>query len=204
MKGLVATAAIAFWLAIAPPSAAARARVAVVHGENPDPLEQRTVTRLRGELAAAGFEVVDVARAAGDAREAAEAEPPVLGVFATVVIVPRTPDAADIWIADRITGKTVVRRVRVEPDARSEVAAILAVRAVELLQASLLEAFGSPSHEKTSLGEPAVPTEVSAWMQRRAPAASRWVVETGAGVLQCFGGIWPAVGPNTGPAVALA
>src|SRR4051794_30307139 len=76
-------------------TASAAGRVAIVHDENPNPLQQRTVTRLRAELAAAGFEVSEITRA-GDAREAAEADPPLPGAFATIAIVARSSDAADI------------------------------------------------------------------------------------------------------------
>src|SRR5262249_24521107 len=53
---------IATATAFASPLAAATSRVALVHAPNPTPLEQRTLTRLRGELSAAGFEVTDTVR----------------------------------------------------------------------------------------------------------------------------------------------
>src|SRR6185503_17614137 len=156
-------------LAVAGTASAAPARVALVHELEPNALEQRTLTRLRAELIAAGFEITEVDRHGADAREAAEAEPTVAGVFATIAIVPRTADAADIWIADRITGKTVVRRIQVSPGTGRDVAPVLAVRAVELLQASLLEAFEPPARAE-SASSPApppaavVPPDVSTWM----------------------------------------
>jgi len=194
--------AIAAVMAMAAALHAAPARVAVVHANHPDLLEQRTVTRLRAELAVAGFEVTEMVRGAGDAREAAEAEPPVPGVFATIVVVPRTPDTADIWVADRITGKTVVRRVRVDADARSDVAAILAVRAVELVQASLLEAIEPPVHEQRP-SSPPLPSDVSEWMDGRRPRAeSSLSLEAGLGVLHSFGGVGPALVPVLGVSYA--
>src|SRR3989442_14314973 len=107
--------ALALATTVASSARASPASVALVHDDNPDLLEQRTLTRLRAELAAAGFDVADVARGASGPREAAESEPPVPGAFATIAIVPRSPDAADIWVADRVTGKTGVRRVHVTP-----------------------------------------------------------------------------------------
>jgi hypothetical protein len=188
---------------------AAPARVAVVHSSNPDALEQRTLTRLRAELAAAGFEVSDMARGADDPREAAEAEPPVAGVFATIAIVPRTADAADIWVADRITGKTVVRRVQGGAGTGGDVAAILAVRAVELLQASLLEAFEPRPREQERATSAPMPGAVSAWMSDRSRREATFSVDAGVGVLHSMGGVGPAALPILGlsyratPALAL-
>jgi len=192
------------WLALAGPVTAAPARVALVHELEPNALEQRTLTRLRAELVAAGFEVADVERHGEDAREAAEADPQVAGVFATIAIVPRTADAADIWVADRITGKTVVRRIQVPPGTGRDVAPVLAVRAVELLQASLLEALEPPPRtESTSPAPPppvvAVPTDVSAWMQaRRPPSEARFSLQAGGGVIHSFSGVGPAFLPALG------
>ena len=193
------------WLAVAGPATAAPARVALVHELQPNALEQRTLTRLRAELVAAGFEVADVERHGEDAREAAEADPQVAGVFATIAIVPRTADAADIWVADRITGKTVVRRIQVPPGTGRDVAPILAVRAVELLQASLLEALEPPPRtESTSSPAPpppvaAVPTDVAAWMQARRPQSeARFALQAGAAVIHSFSGVGPAFLPALG------
>jgi hypothetical protein len=188
---------IAAATSIAAPVGAAPARVALVHASNPTPLEQRTLTRLRGELAAAGFEVTDAARRAEDAREAAEEEPPVAGVFATIAIVPRTPDAADIWVADRITGKTVVRRVQAGAGPNGDVAAILAVRAVELLRASLLEAI-EPAPRDERAGPRSVPPAVSEWMNERPRAEPSFSLDAGVGVLAGPGGVGPAVLPILG------
>ena len=192
-------------LAVAGPLTAAPARVALVHEPEPNALEQRTLTRLRAELVAAGFEVTEVERHGEDAREAAEAEPQVAGVFATIAIVPRTADAADIWVADRITGKTVVRRIQVPPGTGRDVAPVLAVRAVELLQASLLEAVEpSPRSENTSSAVPpppavAVPNDVSAWMQTLRPQSeARFALQAGAGVIHSFSGVGPAFLPVLG------
>jgi hypothetical protein len=193
------------WVAVTRTADAARARVALVHEAEPNALEQRTLTRLRAELIAAGFEVTDVERRGEDAREAAEAEPQAAGVFATIAIVPRTADAADIWVADRITGKTVVRRIQVPPGTGRDVAPVLAVRAVELLQASLLEAMhpaprAEPSPSPAPPPPPAVvPPDVSNWMQASRPGSeTRYALQAGAGVIHSFSGVGPAVLPVLG------
>jgi hypothetical protein len=188
---------IAATMAFAGAAEAAPARVALVHAQTPSPLEQKTLTRLRGELTAAGFEVSETARRAEDAREAAEEEPPVAGVFATISIVPRTADAADIWVADRITGKTVVRRVEARAGSNGDVAAILAVRAVELLQASLLEAIEPPPRAEQA-PTPPVPLDVSEWMSRRQETRPSFSLDAGLGLYAAPGGVHPALLPVLG------
>jgi hypothetical protein len=209
--------ALVAWLALTGTATAAPARVALVLEHEPSALVQRTLTRLRAELIAAGFEITEIERHGEDAREAAEAEPGVAGVFATIAVVPRTADAADIWVADRVTGKTVVRRIRSPGGPGGDMGSVLAVRAVELLQASLLEALEPlPRDEpaKTQAAPPppgaALPSDVSAWMQaRRSPNEpgsldARFELQAGAGVLHSFAGIGPAFLPVLGLGYRLA
>jgi hypothetical protein len=192
---------------------AAPAKVALLREPSPTPSGQKTLTRLRAELVAAGFEVTEIERQGDDAREAAEAEPGVEGVFATVAIVPRSGSSgsADIWVADRVTGKTVVRRVEARPGTGRDVASILAVRAVELLQASLLEALEPPPRDEGPAAAAAaapspeprptapLPADVSAWMKaRRAPSEPRFGLQAGLGVIHSFDGIGPAFLPVLG------
>jgi hypothetical protein len=198
------------WAVAAGTALAAPARVALVHVAEPSPLEQRTLTRLRAELIAAGFEISEVERRGADLRDADEADPGVAGVFATIAIVPRTADAADVWVTDRSTGQTVVRRLQVPAGTGRDVAAVLAVRAVELLQASLLEAPEPPPHDEPaepsaapSTPAPTVPSEVSAAIRRRPssiarPSDARFALQAGAGVLHSFSGVGPALLPVLG------
>ena len=188
---------------------AAPAKVALLREPSPSPLGQKTLTRLRAELVAAGFEVTEIDRQGDDAREAAEAEPTVEGVFATVAIVPRS-GSADIWVADRVTGKTVVRRVEARPGTGRDVASIHAVRAVELLPASRHEALVPPPRDEARAAAVAAPSpepqaaaplpaDVSAWMKaRRAPSEPRFGLQAGLGVIHSFDGIGPAFLPVLG------
>jgi len=197
LRLLASASCVAAFVAVTGLARAEAARVALVHAERPDALEQRTLTRLRAELAAAGFEVADVVRSQGTDREAAEIDPKLGGVFATIVIAPRSPDAADVWVADRITGKTLVRRVEGGAE-RGDVAAVLAVRAVELLQASLLEAVGhAPRREQAAMAP--MPPDVSAWMQKSLPRTrSAFALEVGVGLIHSFDAIPPAIVPAFG------
>ncbi|WP_438019927.1 hypothetical protein WMF18_13030 [Sorangium sp. So ce315] len=193
-------------------AAAAASRVAIVEADADDPLVREAATRLKAELGAAGFEVVVVPRAGdGDVRAALERAAQDEGAFAAAAIFrSRSGATADLWIVDRVTQKTVVRTVEVDGAAAPSV---MAVRAVELLQASLLEASLLASRARprpdgaADGGGVAVPDDVRRWMapvRRRAaaaPAAERPGMFAGLGVeaglvaLQSAGGVGPALGP---------
>lgn len=197
--------------AAAPPreAAAAASRVALVEADADDPLVREAATRLKAELGAAGFEVVVVPRAGdGDVRAALERAAHDEGAFAAAAIFrSRAGAAADLWIVDRVTQKTVVRTVEV---AGAAAPSVMAVRAVELLQASLLEASLLASRARPGGAADdggAIPDDVRRWMapvRRRAaaaPAAERPGMFAGLGVeaglvaLQSAGGVGPALGP---------
>jgi hypothetical protein len=153
-----AALAVLLSLALARSAAAAEpSRIAVVQPAHPDAIVREAVTRLRAELSAAGFVVTSVEVEPGvDPRAAVEGAAAEARPFATVAIV-RTDRgaAADVWIADHVTHKTLVRRVDTGATAEASVPAALAIRAVELLRASLLEAQAAPA--------PAPPSDVARW-----------------------------------------
>ena len=145
----------------------ARSRVALVRSSSSDPVLREASTRVRAELIDAGFEVVEVDRAPGDPRSEVEDAAPTTASFATVAMN-RAPNGAfaDVWISDHLTGKTVVRRIEV--GAGPNATAVLAIRALELLRASLLEvaAKGPPSEPPM-----AAPTDVMKWIAPALPPA---------------------------------
>ena len=77
------------------------------------------------------------------------------------VVASADPGSAELWVIDRVTGKTVVRRVNAAAGDPARAAEILAVRAVELLRASFLELAITPDAE-------AAPRPATA------PAVERW------------------------------
>lgn len=197
----------------APPGApsrkaeAAASRVVIVEAGVDDPLVLEAATRLRAELGAAGFEVVHVVRAPeGDLRAGLERAAKEAGAFAAATIVrSRTGATADLWIVDRVTQKTVVRAVEATGAAAPSV---MAVRAVELLQASLLEASLQGPHGRAAEdGGAAVPDDVRRWMapvrtragMPPAPVLAGMLagvgVEAGFVALLSVDGIGPALGP---------
>src|ERR1035437_9780285 len=94
--------------------------------------------RLRAELGAMGFDLVEMLADDGaPARAALEENARSLGAIAAVRLVP-SGGGVEVWIVDRVTGKTVLREI-VRPEGPSgEADAMVAMRAVELLRASLL------------------------------------------------------------------
>ena len=164
------------WAAVAPIVAAtiamggvaeAASRVAVVVPRDPDATTREATTRLEAELRGAGFEVVSVpAPPGGDARAAVEATSVEPRPIATIAIQPTAGGAvADVWVADHLSEKTLVRKIRVDDADPSSAVSTLAIRAVERLRASLLE-----------LREPAraprrVPADVARWIEPPPAAA---------------------------------
>jgi hypothetical protein len=115
---------------------------------------------LVGELEALGFraEVVDEPIADLAALEALA----VARDAVAAVRVRRTETAIELWIADRVTEKTVVRAIRPSDDDDPE--RLVALAAVELLRASFLEIAYPPTPE-----EAAAPPEVAALARSGTP-----------------------------------
>jgi hypothetical protein len=190
-------------LAVAAPAAESASRVALVRTASNDPLLREATTRLRAELADSGFDVVEVDRAPADPRRQVE-DAGGGGSFATVAMTRAGEGAlADVWISDHVTGKTVVRRLRVgrAPNA----AAVLAIRALELLRASLLEVTvpgktkGEPEDASEAGPTSRAPSDVLEWMRParvREPPFSGTSLAIGATGLTSFDGVGLAIGPT--------
>ena len=103
----------------------------------------RDARAAEGRADSAGFEteIVDGAAAgsAGEARAGLEQLAARRGADAVVAIVgDLSPDSVEVWVIDKVTGKSVVRRVPFEP-AATRASTTLAIRAIELLRSSFLE-----------------------------------------------------------------
>lgn len=181
-------------IALTSVAACALPRVAIVlpsgsaHGER-SPVE----IRLRSELGAAGFSVVAVKRKGTGPGELERAARDTHSIAAIAVVQPlgNGVDAA-VWITDRVTGKTLLRRVHVDPGTH-DAAAIFAIRAVELLRASLLEL----NDEHRPRGEVPPTPELKKWVKPPAepPAAPRDELRAGAAVVAGPGGLPASVSP---------
>ncbi len=155
------------------------------------PTDTVTLTRLKAELAAAGFDLRAVqpsrwAPTRDDIRDIARRENAIAGM----ALLPRE-GTVEIWIVDRVTGKTVLREVAagVAGQGVEETAELVAICAVETLRATLMEtALPYPSR-----GEIAAPTAVRDLLRSR---PSRFAARVSGAVGYGFGslGLEGAVG----------
>ncbi len=128
----------------APVDVAASKAVVLLVPPTQDAMTSAAAARVQGELTAAGFHVSIVPLGEQDARRDLETAASELRPIAAFAIFMAPPDdhgdsAAEIWVSDRIRQKVVIQRADLKASERDRGAEILAVRAVELLRASLAE-----------------------------------------------------------------
>lgn len=159
LRALCLALSLALW-----PALANAQRIVLLRPRTADPALLQAFGRLQGELTVHDFEVI-VLDAEGDApspRELAKAAERVRAVATVSLIRTEGLASADVWISDRVTGKTSMRTIATSQ--RAEASSVLAIRAVDLLRASLRE-FGP--------GEP--PADVVGASPERAPEhVRRW------------------------------
>jgi len=181
-------------------------RVRVLRAKDADPAVREATTRLQAELVAAGFVVDMEETTATDPRD--ELESGGSQSFASIAILRSGSQAVtDVWVVDRISGKTLIRRVEAGAEPGPTAARTLAIRAVELLRASLLEvSVRLPQEVEAQREGKTVPIDVARWMQPTASpghALTGWSVELGAAT-SLTKGFGPALGPSAGVARAVA
>ncbi len=177
---------------------AQRARVALAQPASPDEIMAEVATRVRAELAAAAFDVVVVPLAPGanprEQVEAASLEPRPIATLAIVRIADRP--AVDVWVYDRLTDKTSIKRLDLGRRPDPEIMSALAIHAVELLRASLLETRAARA---VASRHKRVPREVGDWVERavepRTPLFEGNTIGIAGVVLHSFSGIGPAFAP---------
>ena len=137
-------AGLAFIIGAGAAHAEMRYRVVLLRPPVTDDVSTDALARVRGELTAAGFEIsMQPQDPALDVRTALETVGRELDPIAAFAIV-RAPtgNTAEIWVCDRMAGKSVIQSVRLDssgaPGEPSR-AVVLAVQAVELLKASLAQ-----------------------------------------------------------------
>src|SRR5579871_1554323 len=145
-------------VASAGPSRAESARrVVLVVPEASGPVATEALARVRGELGAARFEVetevvpngvdrratIERALRKADARAA-------FGIFFGAGV-------AEIWVSDSLWGRTVVQTLPLSAAAPERRAAVLAVKAVDLLKATLAEVWVVAPGTPTAAAPPAPP-----------------------------------------------
>jgi hypothetical protein len=181
-------------------ASARAASVIIVRPANVPPVMVETLVRLKGELTSAGFdtEIVDGA-AAGDSRAGLEQLASRRGADAVVAIVgDLSPDSVEVWVIDKVTGKSVVRRVPFEP-AAARASTTLAIRAIELLRSSFLEidlaAQGRDDRRGAAGGAPPPAVVHFVEMERLARHPERFGVEVGGAAIMSADGVGPALLP---------
>jgi len=193
------------------------ALVVLAHPPAASPTVMEALVHLRGELVAAGFETQLLEVTIGDdIRASLEHAAPTLDAVAVVAVLPVTPAggnpaagpapadpaAAEMWVVDRVTKKTVVRRARADGEG-ARAAQILSVRAAELLRASFVE-LAITSQQPAAPKEPAGPPppkgadEAARWATAALDGEGRpWSfgIELGGSVLGGPGGVGPSLLP---------
>jgi hypothetical protein len=138
LRVLAAVASIAATSSLVAPALAQSGAtlVAIVTAEPNAPLTKR----VRAELLALGVDVLVLRPPdeAGPSREPLEQAARSVGAAAAVRLVASREGKVEVWVADRVTGKAVVRQLDA-PTAGGAADETVAVGAVELLRASLME-----------------------------------------------------------------
>jgi hypothetical protein len=181
--------------------AAEPSRVVLVRVRSSDAMIARAELRVASELRAAGFVVEErVVDSAADARELVEddsdSQP-----FATILMRRAKKGAAtDIWVADHVTKKTLVRRV--DGGVGEAGTKTLALRVVELMRASLVEPIVLPPPVDAP-PPPPPPRDVATWALPEPPkvepavdAPERLELEAGFTALYASASFGAAFGPS--------
>jgi hypothetical protein len=157
--------------------------------------------RLRGELRAAGFDVIALpAPSSGDAREVSETSArelhPAAVLFVASSLDPAAPTAGEIWLSDRLLRRTFVLKFSLDATDPSRDAARVAVQAVEVLKADLAELALTRQEAPPPPRPVVVPApELEPEPPAAAPANFEPRVEAAVGMLQGFSGLSAALTP---------
>ena len=191
---------VALAVALAAPRGGARAagapRIVILAPARDD----RISLRLQAELRALRFEVPDVEITPDPpARERLEEAARRSSAVAAVRIVPSSA-GVEVWIVDRMTGKTVLRELVTDDTRGAAGVATIALRVVELLRASLMEldAPRAPPGEVQppplirELMAPSGATPSASQAEALPSAAPAFAVELGPALLLSPGGLSPA------------
>jgi hypothetical protein len=159
-------------------------RVALIEDRD----ETTILPRLRAELAGLGIDVRMVAKNENEQlpRDLVEAARASAAVAAFRIVV--AGDRADVWIADRVTGKVVLREML--PRGPQIDGRVVALRAVELLRVSLMELDVARRAPQGEMPPPSTLTETSGLLQD----LERFSLTADSSFLWSPGGCGPGVG----------
>lgn len=178
------------------PARAEPALVVLVRPPARSALVNEAITRIRGELIADGFQVsvIDAPAHADRASVLSGADRQTNAAATLGLFLHPDAEIAEVWVVDRLTQKTVMRRVEMTAPSARAAPEVLARRSVELLRASLLEILVQAEEKPAEEASPRA--NASRWVERSLePRPSRWGVEAGALVLGGSGRLGSAVMP---------
>lgn len=168
-----------------------------------DAIVSEALVRIKSELEVGGFlvEVADSDAAEADPRALMERAGRAQSPSATIAIFGDLHSGtADLWVVDRMSTMTVIRRLEVQASADQPISEVLAIRAQELLRASLVESRVEENRPEPPVVPPRRPIHR---LVKRAVESSLapWTlgIEVGAST---FGG-WGGIGPTLAPAARL-
>ncbi|HEX4475495.1 MAG TPA: hypothetical protein VH142_10490 [Polyangiaceae bacterium] len=186
------------------PSLASAQRIVLLRPKTADPALLQAFGRLKGELMVHDFEVlvVDADDDSPSPAELAAAAERVRAVASVSLVRSLGLASADVWISDRVTGKTSMRTIATAQ--QTEASNVLAVRAVDLLRTSLRE-FGPgdrPPPDVVGASPERAPEHVRVWATATAqspPTKQRWSIDAGV----VFQSTLSRLGTVYGPSIAL-
>lgn len=145
---VLGAALIALAIAAATPRVDAQERRPVVVLVRPTPSTEmidEMLGRTRAELLASGFDA-RIVEGAPEAAPRAAIEAADADAIAAIAIVDPAGDATvEVWVDDRLSGKVSIRPLVATGKDEHKAAAVLAIQAVELLRASLVEIARPPA-----------------------------------------------------------
>lgn len=173
------------------------AHVVLVHWQAQEGVVTEAITRIRGELVADGFDVsvIDAPTGAGPQDVLARVARSKGSTITLGLFLQADAKSAELWVVDRLTDKTVVRRVRISEGTASSVPEVLARRSVELLRASLLEILVDAPRRSEMPADSR--QSAASWAARdvELPSKHSWGAELGIQALAAPGGVGAAVMP---------
>lgn len=205
---LVAAALIA--LALVAGAAAARAQdgrpvVVLVRPAISSPMIDEMLGRTQAELAASGFEARIVTGVPGEAPRRSVEQADADAIAAIAVVDPAGDATVEVWVDDRLSGKVSIRPLVARETDEHKAAAVLAIQAVELLRASLVEIARADPEEPAPAAPPPRDTPPAAAVafargpEGASPRAELSLAAGPAGILT-----FDPVLPQLAPSLALA
>ena len=180
---LLATFALIFGLVVPRIAEADAPRVLLIRPQAAAREVSAALVRVQGELVADGFDVVSLEAAPGTTSAMAMEQAEAQGNSTTVgLFLSADGKSAQLWVVDRLTNKTVVRQVATADESENVLPEVLALKAVELLRASLLELVIERTASAPKAARAAA-QHASEWAARPLVHPPRFAIESGAALL---------------------